>query len=58
MEWVIVGVSLYVNNSFYEVYETPSEAFAMSIRYGSQQISVLPMMGWRDTTTKEISCHV
>ena len=49
---IIKGYSLYVNASFYEVYETLQEAYAKALLYGkSNDTDILPM--WGNKVVKE-----
>lgn len=53
MKKTIKGYSLYVNNTFYEVYDALEEAEVMAIRYGrSNTTEVLPMWGTANTKGK------
>ena len=46
MNQTIKGYSLYVNNTFYEVYDALEDANEMAIRYGRfNTTEVLPMWG-------------
>ena len=50
MKQIIKGYSLYVNNTFYEVYDALKDANEMAIRYDrSNTTEILPMWGTANT---------